>query len=137
MQRMASIKIKIILQKICVKFFFIIFNIIRSIYLVHVIDFYSSQHMSFLKVSESIILFVYYFCDKLYKEKHKEYNNNYFRNDRNDIIDLIEINICLFLLIISLLHNEIIIINYKKVSQKTKYFLNLDSQKEKKDYENI
>ena len=120
-----------ILEKICVRFSFIIFNIIRSIYLVHVIYSYSSQHMSFLKVLESIILSIYYYFDRLYKERHKDYNNNYFESDST--FDLVDINICLFLLIITLIHNEIIIINCKKMREKTQYFLRKESEKEDKD----
>ena len=40
---------------------FIPFNIVRTICLVNVIDRFTAQHMSFLKVSESIIIFIYYF----------------------------------------------------------------------------
>ena len=84
--------------------------------------------MSFLKVLESIILFIYYYFDKLYKERHKEYNNNYFGSDI--IIDLVEINICLFLSIVSLIHNEIIIINFEKLRKNTKYFREIIAEEE-------
>ena len=45
-----------------VKYFiaFVPFNILRTIFLVDVIDRFSAQHMSFLKVSEALILFLFY-----------------------------------------------------------------------------
>jgi hypothetical protein len=53
---------------IITRLIFIIFNIIRSVYLVKVIDIFSSQYISLLKVLETIVLFGYYFIDKLYKK---------------------------------------------------------------------
>ena len=44
------------LYHLIIRLCFIIFNIIRSIYLVRVIDHFSSQHISILKVLEAIIL---------------------------------------------------------------------------------
>ena len=119
-----------LLYKIIVKTIFIIANIIRSIYLVKVIDIFSSQHISFLKVLETIILFGYYYLDCLYKNKHQDkYISNYFKP--NSLIDLIEINAFLILLISALIHNEIVIINCYKLKRNTKYFLSIEAELEK------
>ena len=119
-----------LLYKILIKICFIIANIVRSIYLVKVIDIFSSQHISFLKVLETIILFVYYYLDYLYKEKNTgKYVSNYF--DTDSLIDLIEINAFLILLISALIHNEIIIVNCYKLKRNTKYFLSIEAELEK------
>ena len=47
-----------LLYGIITRLFFIIVNLFRSVYLVKVIDFFSSQHISFLKVLETIFLFI-------------------------------------------------------------------------------
>ena len=119
-----------LLYKIIVKIFFIIANIVRSIYLVKVIDIFSSQHISFLKVLETIIIFGYYYLDYSYKHRHTDkYISNYFDTDSS--IDLIEINAFLILLISALIHNEIIIINCYKFKRNTKYFLSIEAELEK------
>ena len=61
---------KKLLYRIIIRIIFIIANIIRSIYLVKVIDIFSSQHISFLKVLETIILFAYYYFDRMCKGKN-------------------------------------------------------------------
>ena len=109
------------------RLFFIAANLFRSVYLVKVIDFFSPQHISFLKVLESIILSLYYFLDSLYKKKNPKYSaiDNYFHLDIN--IVLIEINACLILLFSSLIHNEIIIINCTKLKKNTQFFLSIEA----------
>ena len=118
---------------------FIIFNIIRSVYLVKVIDIFSSQYISLLKVLETIVLFGYYFIDKFYKKKNIEiykevYNYLEYKNDADPYleidIDLVEIIACLILLFISLIHNEIIIINCHKLKRNTKYYLTIVAELE-------
>ena len=100
---------------------FIPFNILRTFSLVNVIDKFTAQHMSFLKVFEAITLFLYYFC----KGEEKELFNL-------DIwAYIIQIISFLILLISSLIHNEIIIINHPKLKAKTEYFLDRDANKEK------
>ena len=47
---------------------FIVFNMLRSIFLVKVIDTFSSQHLSILKVLESIFLFLYFLIDGQYND---------------------------------------------------------------------
>ena len=118
-----------LLYGIITRLFFIIVNLFRSVYLVKVIDFFSSQHISFLKVLETIFLFIYYSLDRLYKENNEEYSeiDNYFHFDTKINIDLIEINACLILLFSSLIHNEIIIINCYKLKKNTKYFLSIEA----------
>ena len=99
---------------------FIPFNILRTFSLVNVIDKFTAQHMSFLKVSEAIFLFVYYFCkgeEKLFNLKIWAY--------------IVQIISFLILLISSLIHNEIIIINHPKLKAKTEYFLDRDASIEK------
>ena len=108
------------LYGIIIRISFIVPNIVRSIYLVKFIDIFSSQHISFLKVSESIILFWYYY----YFDSHSIKNKNFFCN-------IFEIIGCLILLISSLIHNEIIIINFNKLKEKTKYFLFIEAEIEK------
>ena len=114
--------------RILIKIIFIIFNIIRSIFLVKVIDIFTSQHISFLKVLETIILFGYYYIDRFFKGKN-EISSNYF--PENDLVDLVEINAFLILLISALIHNEIIIINSTKLKKNTKYFLSIEAELEK------
>ena len=96
---------------------FIPFNILRTFSLVNVIDKFTAQHMSFLKVSEAIILFAYYFCIKKENLAIWAY--------------VVQIISFLILLISSLIHNEIIIINHPKLKAKTEYFLDRDASIEK------
>ena len=99
---------------------FIPFNILRTFSLVNVIDKFTAQHMSFLKVSEAITLFAYYFCigeEKLFNLEIWAY--------------IVQIISFLILLISSLIHNEIIIINHPKLKAKTEYFLDRDASIEK------
>ena len=113
--------------RILIKIIFIIFNIIRSIFLVKVIDIFTSQHISFLKVLETIILFGYYYIDRFFKGKNEQIRSN----KENDLVDLVEINAFLILLISALIHNEIIIINNTKLKKNTKYFLSIEAELEK------
>ena len=121
-----------IFHQIFLRIVFIMFNILRSIYLINVIDFFSSQHMSILKVLETILLSTYYFFDKKYKKEHNIYNN-YFDFD-DDNIDLIEMIACLLLLLFSLIYNEVIIINCKKMIEKTNFFLLLEANQENSEF---
>ena len=102
---------------------FIPFNILRTFSLVNVIDKFTAQHMSFLKVSEAIALFVYYIC---IGEEKRLFNLESWAY-------IIQILSFLILLISSLIHNEIIIINHPKLKAKTEYFLDRDANKEKND----
>ena len=120
---------KELLYRIIIKIIFIIANIIRSIYLVKVIDIFSSQHISFLKVLETIILFGYDYIDRIFKGKKEQISSNYF-DEMDSYINLIEIDAFLILLISALIHNEIIIINCTKLKRNTKYFLSIEAEYE-------
>ena len=72
------------------------------------------------------------FIKKKEKDKYSEIDN-YFDLDIN--IDLIEINACLILLISSLIHNEIIIINCNKLKKNTQFFLSIEADIE--NYKNF
>jgi hypothetical protein len=68
---------------------------------------------------------------KIYKEV---YNYLEYKNDADPYleidIDLVEIIACLILLFISLIHNEIIIINCHKLKRNTKYYLTIVAELE-------
>ena len=119
------------------RLYFVIFNIIRSVYLVKVIDFFSSQHISFLRVLETILLFFFYKIDSSHKkeelDKHPDTNlfDNYFHLPA--LYDLIEIGAFLILLFSALIHNEIIILKCKRYKMHTIYFLNIEADKEQID----
>ena len=116
--------------------FFIIFNIIRSFFIVKVIDVFSSQHISFLRVLETIVLFIYYKIDSYYKrlltQTDKETNilDNYFHLE--PLYEMIEVGGFIILLFSTLVHNEIIILNCDRYKKFTIYYLNVEADKEKK-----
>ena len=127
---------KAFVSQLFIKLIYISFNILRSIFLVKVIDIFSSQHISFLKVLETISLFFYYYFDNIYKKNNKKYSDidDYFNNDDEDnytdLVDLVEIMSCFILLLSSLIHNEIIILNCYKLKRNTKYFLSIEANLE-------
>ena len=96
---------------------FVLFNILRTYYLVKVIDKFSAQHMTILRVLECIVLFVY----QLIQEKH---------NGLETWQLALQIIGFSFLTIASLIHNELIIINHPKLKAKTEYYLDKDADKE-------
>ena len=98
---------------------FIPFNILRTFSLVNVIDRFTAQHMSFLKVSEAIILFGYF----LYMRKEEKFNLELWAY-------IVQIIAFVILLLSSLIHNEIIIINLPKLKAKTEYYLDKDADNE-------
>jgi hypothetical protein len=93
-------------------------NIMRTIFLVKVIDSFSAQHMALLKISESVVIFIY----TLVKKDIFEFKIQCF-------YILLPIGF-FFLLISSLIHNELIIINHTKLKAKTEYYLDKDADKE-------
>ena len=133
---------KTLLSNIFCRLYYIVFNIIRSVFLVKVIEFFSSQHISFLRVLETIVLFIYYSIDSKYKNSvlNKKDNNN--GNNNNNIYDnyfhlklpyeLIEVGAFIILLFSTLIHNEIIIINLKRYKTHTKYFMQIEAEEEGK-----
>ena len=94
---------------------FVPFNIMRTIFLVKVIDSFSAQHMALLRISESVVIYIY----TLIKDFKEEGELCYLK-----IIGFT------FLLISSLIHNELIIINQTKLKAKTEYYLDKDADKE-------
>lgn len=99
---------------------FIPCNIFRTISLVDVIDRFTAQHMSFLKIFEAIILFIFYLCNR-YEEKTFEIKPWGY---------MLQIFAFIILLFSSLVHNEIIIINIPKLKAKTEYYLDKDADRE-------
>ena len=102
---------------------FIPFNIVRTICLVNVIDRFTAQHMSFLKVSESIIIFIFYFFigDEVINTKEEI---------PEKLSSIIQLSSFFILLISTLIHNEIIIINCRVLKAKTEYYLDKDADRE-------
>ena len=96
---------------------FIPFNILRNYYLVEVIDKFSAQHMALLRITECSIIFIYnkIACDVLVLKPYEF------------IIQCIGF---FFLIMSSLIHNEIIIINHPKLKAKTQVYLDKDADKE-------
>ena len=125
------------LANIFCRLYFIFFNIIRSIFIVKVIDVFSSQHISFLRVLETIFLFIFYKIDSNCKEaiiKEKKDTNifdNYFH--LGILYEWIEVGGFLILLFSTLIHNEIIILNCKRYKKYTMYFLKIEADNEKKN----
>ena len=103
---------------------FVPFNVLRSIYLVEVIDKFSVQHMSFLRVSESLLLFIFLIFIYLIGDTADDYNIKLWAL-------IIQIFAFIILLLSTLIHNEIIIINHPKFKEKTEYYLNKDADREK------
>ena len=99
---------------------FVPFNIIRTFFLVKVIDKFSAQHMTLLRVGETIMIFIY--------NKLTTFNKNSF--DYNTWQLCLQIAGFIFLLISTLIHNEIIIINHPKLKAKTEYYLDKDADRE-------
>lgn len=103
---------------------FIPFNILRNYYLVEVIDKFSAQHMALLRVTECSIIFIYnkIACNILMSKLNQFH------------LDTFQFTIqCIgffFLIMSSLIHNEIIIINHPKLKAKTQVYLDKDADKE-------
>ena len=119
------------------RLYFVLFNIIRNLYIVKVIDVFSSQHISLLRVLETIFLFIYYKIDSKYKKQlidnNKDTNifDNYFHLD--PLYEWMEVGAFFILLFGTLVHNEIIILNCKRYNKNTIYYLNIEASREKLD----
>ena len=100
------------------------FNIIRNYYLIKVIDTFSAQHMALLRVTETSLIFVY----NLIATINPKFKKKAFKEDSYFII--LESIGFLFLIVSSLIHNEIIIINHRKLKAKTQFYLDKDADKE-------
>ena len=99
---------------------FIIFNILRSIFLVQVIDNFSSQHISILKVLESLFIFIYFFI---------------VLNDGIYVIYLKIFIAFLFLILVftSLIYNEILVLNIFGLQDYTQHGLDIQAEKDLRD----
>ena len=101
---------------------FVPFNIIRTFFLVKVIDKFSAQHMTLLRVGETIMIFIYNkFISGFFEIKSFYYETGQL---------CLQIAGFIFLLISTLIHNEIIIINHPKLKAKTEYYLDKDADRE-------
>ena len=103
---------------------FIPFNILRNYYLVEVIDKFSAQHMALLRVTECSIIFIY---NKIANNISTSKLNKFDLEPYQFIIQCIGF---FFLIMSSLIHNEIIIINHPKLKAKTQVYLDKDADKE-------
>ena len=99
------------------------FDIIRRVYLIKVIDKFSAQHMTLLKVSEAICIYIYMNIAEQLNLRNQVFRLTYWHY----IIQGIGF---IFLLISTLIHNEIIIINHPKLKAKTEYYLGKDADNE-------
>ena len=105
---------------------FVPFNIIRTIFLVKIIDKFSAQHMALLKISESVTIYIYSIVAK-HVFKYKSITYYKLNNNWEYILQCFGF----FLLFLSsLIHNEIIIINHPKLKAKTQYYLDKDADNE-------
>ena len=102
---------------------FIFFNILRSISLVHVIDKFSSQYLSILKVLESLFIFIYYLIDFE--------GENYFKWYEKIIISIS----FLILVLTSLIYNEVLVLNIFGLQDYTQHGLDIQAQKDLRDTE--
>ena len=98
---------------------FIVLNMLRSIFLVKVIDTFSSQHLSILKVLESIFLFLYFLIDGQY-------------NDDEYYIPVISISFFITIFT-SLIYNEILVINLCGLQDYTKHGIEVKVEKDLRD----
>lgn len=98
---------------------FIIFNILRSISLVQVIDNFSSQYLSILKVLESLFIFIYFFI---------------FGNDIFEIYEKIILAFVFIILVLtSLVYNEIVVLNIFGLQDYTQHGLDVLAEKDLRD----
>lgn len=101
---------------------FIIFTILRSMFLVQVIDKFSSQHLSILKVLESIFMFLYFLIKKEYDKE----------NESKIYVPVISISF-IILVFTSLVYNEVIVINKFGMQDYTQHGLDEQAQKDLRD----
>ena len=104
---------------------FVVLNILRSIFLVKVIDKFSSQHLSILKVLESIFMFGYFLIDGKYKDDDKQVNEIVY-------IPIIAVSF-IITIITSLIYNEILVINLCGMQEYTQHGLDIQAEKDLRD----
>lgn len=122
-----------LLKRFIYRLFFIIFNIFRTISLITIIEKLNPNHLSILKSSEFIAFFIYLTTWNSINEKDGAQFNIY-----NFIFELFS---CIILLLGSIIHNEIIIINKCGLMECTDYYKvetkgsnvddNLDNEKDR------
>jgi hypothetical protein len=79
--------------------------------------------MTFLRVSEAIIIFIYVKIAIFYEWRNK-------KSDYPDYFIIVQSIGFVFLFVSTLIHNEIIIINHPVLKAKTAYFLDKDADRE-------
>jgi hypothetical protein len=102
---------------------YIPFNILRNYNILNVIDKFSAQHMTFLRVSEAIIFFLYIKISVFFELRNR-------KSDYPDFFIIVQSIGFVFLFVSTLIHNEIIIINHPVLKAKTAYFLDKDADRE-------
>ena len=102
---------------------FLPFNIIRNLYLVKVIDKFSAQHMALLKISESASIYLYSKIAETFNLRDPLFELEFWQYAIQGIGFT-------FLIISSLIHNELIIIDQPKLKAKTEYYLDKDAYRE-------
>ena len=97
-------------------------DIMRNLFLMKVIDRFSAQHMAFLRVTETVFLFIYTLIVEGKIIPGIENNNE---NNKIEFKILYILGFT-FLLIGSIIYNELIIINTPILKAKTDYYLDKD-----------
>ena len=100
-------------------------DIMRNLFLMKVIDRFSAQHMAFLRVSETVVLFIYTLIveGKIIPNNDKSKDSDYSNNIVFKVLYIFGFS---FLLIGSIIYNELIIINTPILKAKTDYYLDKD-----------
>ena len=101
-------------------------NIIRTIYLVKIIDKFSAQHMALLKISESVTIYIY----SIVAQHVFDYQSITYYKLNYSWESILQCFGFFLLFLSSLIHNEIIIINHPKLKAKTQYYLDKDADNE-------
>ena len=108
------------LKEIICRILYGICNMSRSIFLVYVIDVFSSQHLSVLRILESLLIFIYLCIQDIISggEKYKSY-------------EIVIYFLCYgFLVFTSFIHNEIMIINLFGLQKFTEQGLQLQAKED-------
>jgi len=106
---------------------YIPFNILRNYNILNVIDKFSAAHMTFLRVSETVIIFFYNIIIDIFYDDNTNKDNNNTDNYWRMPLQFIGF---ILLFVSTLIHNEIIIINHPKLKAKTEYYLDKDADRE-------
>ena len=102
---------------------FFVFNILRSICLVQVIDNFSSQYLSILRVLEFLLFFIYFLIYDIIKE-----------NKLFELYEKIIFFISFIILVLtSLVYNEIVVLNIFGLQDYTQHGLDVLADKDLRD----